>query len=471
MAKNLLLTVLVKVLGKYVEGLTNENLEFGVFSGQLEFNNLTLKDSALDQLELPIQVKKGCLKHLHVSIPWTQLESKPVEIEIDGVYLLATPLDISQCTPEKSRKMVNAMKQKKLEEIQDFILLTIKQEEGENAAVDVVEVNTKESSSTTVSYVQQLITSIVDNLEVKLRNIHIRYEDSNADDGQLFCLGVSLDEFLLNTCDEFWNTKFVKRDMVNADNASQSAVYKIGKIINCGVYWNSFGHSHMSMSIDEWNEFFEISMPRPPKSVIVYAWQRHKKNILYFWLFLTVFGFLATGSFISVLVVTVFVAATAMRPVQLMDDQVVEQKSPKGQFIEEKQYILSPPNNLILKLTQRMDCTEFLPKVDMLVESSEMPFTMDKDQLRQLMALKKSFGDLDRKLQMAMFRPALRPKQNASAREWWKYAYRLVTGRDISLSNKVNDLCQLVYIRLFFSHADEHYVGMYAQKGSIYIHH
>eukprot|EP01031_Cornospumella_fuschlensis_P041470 gene41470-50607_t len=170
MAKSLLLNVLVDVLGNYVEGLTRENLKLGVWSGKIEFSNLLLKESALDQLDLPIKVVKGSLNKLVVKVPWTALESRPVEVFIDGVYLLATPQDFSQTTPEEARKMVFASTKAKLKQVEDAVLLALRNQGTKN-----------ESAAQKTSYVQQLVTRILDNLEVKITNLHIRYEDSYAD--------------------------------------------------------------------------------------------------------------------------------------------------------------------------------------------------------------------------------------------------------------------------------------------------
>ena len=74
MAKSLLLWVLVEYLGEYVEGLDAENLRVGVLSGMLEFKNLKLKRSALDVLDIPVEVSHGCLQSLQVSVPWTALD-------------------------------------------------------------------------------------------------------------------------------------------------------------------------------------------------------------------------------------------------------------------------------------------------------------------------------------------------------------------------------------------------------------
>jgi hypothetical protein len=73
MAKNLILHILTDLIGEYVEGLNTENLQMAVFSGQIEFNNLSLKAGALNKFDLPVTITKGSLKSLHVEIPWTNL--------------------------------------------------------------------------------------------------------------------------------------------------------------------------------------------------------------------------------------------------------------------------------------------------------------------------------------------------------------------------------------------------------------
>lgn len=95
MAKQLLLNVLVDALGPYVEGLSVENLKLGVWSGEVELHNLKLRDGVLDNLNLPVVVVHGSLKSLKLKVPWTSLESKPVQVTIDGVYIQAVPLDLT----------------------------------------------------------------------------------------------------------------------------------------------------------------------------------------------------------------------------------------------------------------------------------------------------------------------------------------------------------------------------------------
>ena len=55
----LLLNILLETLGEYVDGLSAENLKLGVWSVEIELNNLKLKDGVLEHLNLPIVVIHG----------------------------------------------------------------------------------------------------------------------------------------------------------------------------------------------------------------------------------------------------------------------------------------------------------------------------------------------------------------------------------------------------------------------------
>lgn len=57
-----------------------------------------------------------------------------------------------------------------------------------------------------------LIDTIIGNLELKISNIHIRYEDSSSNPGHTFCIGVLLSEISAHTVGEDWQRKFVTAD-------------------------------------------------------------------------------------------------------------------------------------------------------------------------------------------------------------------------------------------------------------------
>ncbi|KAJ1434358.1 N-terminal region of Chorein, a TM vesicle-mediated sorter-domain-containing protein, partial [Ochromonadaceae sp. CCMP2298] len=198
MAKSLLLNVLVDVLGNYVEGLSKENLKVGVWSGTIELHNLKLRATALDDLNLPIKVERGSLKRLQVKIPWANLESKPVTVILDGIYLQAGPLDLHDLKPEDSQRMILSLKRKRIQEAEQRIMAMVRAEDIHAKAKKV-------------TYIQQLTTKIIDNLEVVLTNVHIRYEDAVSIPRQIFSCGVTIESISLNTTDANWSPAFVSR--------------------------------------------------------------------------------------------------------------------------------------------------------------------------------------------------------------------------------------------------------------------
>ena len=61
------------------------------------------------------------------------------------------------------------------------------------------------------SWIDIWTSKIVDNLEISLKNIHVRYEDDSHPNGSTYSAGVTLSSFLLTTCDANWKTSFVTR--------------------------------------------------------------------------------------------------------------------------------------------------------------------------------------------------------------------------------------------------------------------
>ena len=85
MAKRLLHTVLLKVLGEFID-LNEENLNLAVWSGQIVLTNLTLKTEHILK-NFNLNVFHGSIQRLEVTIPWATLLVNPVKIAIDGIPL------------------------------------------------------------------------------------------------------------------------------------------------------------------------------------------------------------------------------------------------------------------------------------------------------------------------------------------------------------------------------------------------
>eukprot|EP01052_Picozoa_sp_SAG31_P057180 SAG31_NODE_16778_length_696_cov_1.207705_1_plen_172_part_00 len=100
--------------GRYVDGITAENLKLQIFSGTITQENMSLKAEALSALDLPLAVRHGFIGRFHVSVPWRNLSTQPISVEIDHVLLLATANEelLAKQTPTLAEKVAAAVQRK-----------------------------------------------------------------------------------------------------------------------------------------------------------------------------------------------------------------------------------------------------------------------------------------------------------------------------------------------------------------------
>ena len=184
----------------------------------MTLRNLALRREALDQLRLPVNVVEGHLGQLTLSIPLSNLRGKPTKIQIEDVFLLAAPKEDSQYNEEEEAKRAQAVKMEKLENAE---LLKERNTEGMS----------QEEQKKNQSFTESLVTTVIDNLQVSIKNIHIRYEDSIADPGHPFTVGVTLKEISAVSTDENWRPTFVQ--------STSTTTHKLATLGSLAFYWNT----------------------------------------------------------------------------------------------------------------------------------------------------------------------------------------------------------------------------------------
>jgi len=227
MLESLVANVLNRFLGAYVSNL--EDLNIAIWTGNVVLRNLQLKKEALDKFNLPIDVLEGYLGELTLKIPWSNLKNQPVKVFINNVYLLAVPKGETEYDAAEEEKRSQQVKQEKLENAE---LLQTKP----------VGANSQEDDQKNQSFVNQLVTKIVDNLQISINNIHIRYEDKLSDPGHPFAVGLTLSEFSAVSTDDFWNPTFIEKQT--------NTIHKLVTLGSLGVYWNTDSQSLAGYPLD-----------------------------------------------------------------------------------------------------------------------------------------------------------------------------------------------------------------------------
>lgn len=218
MLEGLVAGLLNRFLGMYVKNFDPTQLKVGIWSGDVKLHNLELRREALDQLKLPINVVEGHLGALTLVIPWSNLRGAPVKVFIEDVFLLASPKEDAEYDQEEEDRRKQRLKMEKLDSAE---LLKERNLEGLS----------QEEQKKSQSFTQSLVTKIVDNLQVTVKNIHVRYEDSISAPGHPFALGLTLEEFSAVSTNGEWKPTFIQE--------STTVTHKLATLGALAVYWNT----------------------------------------------------------------------------------------------------------------------------------------------------------------------------------------------------------------------------------------
>ncbi|EEC00486.1 vacuolar protein-sorting protein, putative, partial [Ixodes scapularis] len=203
--------LLNKYLGKYIKDLDSENLNVGIFNGTVQLTDLKLKAEALYELELPIEVKAGCIGKVSVDIPWLSLSSEPVLVHVEDVLILAGPVTDEPYDAEKERLLARARKSRRLELMEEpFADNDLDKPRG---------------------FFENLIGTIVNNVQVSVQNVHIRYEDTVTSQKFPFACGFVLQSLTAITTSSKWKP-------IQLDSTSKT-IYKLVKLESFSIYWSS----------------------------------------------------------------------------------------------------------------------------------------------------------------------------------------------------------------------------------------
>ncbi|XP_013171259.1 PREDICTED: vacuolar protein sorting-associated protein 13A isoform X1 [Papilio xuthus] len=212
--ESIVVDVLNRFLGDYVENLNRSQLKLGIWGGDVVLENLILKQNALEELNIPVQTVYGHLGKLVLKIPWKNLYGASVEATIERLFLIVNPSAEVKYDPEKEEKMALASKQAELARVEEA-----KKKEAQ-----------KDQNKLDETFVEKLVTQIIKNVQLKITDIHIRYEDSITNPKAPFSFGITLHNLSVHTTDENWKQAVI-----------QEAVTKIFKILDLeglAIYWN-----------------------------------------------------------------------------------------------------------------------------------------------------------------------------------------------------------------------------------------
>lgn len=225
MFEGLLEKILQSRLGQYIDGLDRKNLSMGVWSGNILIENACLKSSAFDKFKLPFRIKFGKIAKLKATVPWMSLSSSPVEIILDSLMVILVS------KPKHEWEIIdNISKNFKKEILNEF---------AESLLDSLRKGDTHEDAEHGKGFLERLSMKILDNIQIKIRNIHIRYEinfENELSNQTRFSLGMKLEQLNIVTTNDKWQIEFVDR---TNENKKDKPMHKLLELTNLSLYSDS----------------------------------------------------------------------------------------------------------------------------------------------------------------------------------------------------------------------------------------
>lgn len=168
---------------------------------------------------------------LVLKIPWKNLYSMPVVVDIEDLYLLVAPNAVVSYDAVKTEAAAHAAKLVELEAAE-----AARQREKD-----------KELPVADKTFTEKLVAQIINNVQIRIRNVHIRYEDRSTSVIP-FALGITLGTLEVHTTDKDWNKTFLAEAL--------SKVFKVAKLDGLAVYMNCSIDMFEFHAVDKYNQLF-----------------------------------------------------------------------------------------------------------------------------------------------------------------------------------------------------------------------
>ncbi|XP_030375190.1 vacuolar protein sorting-associated protein 13D [Scaptodrosophila lebanonensis] len=222
MLRDLITWVLNTYLGKYLENLNSAQLSVALLSGEVELENVPIRKDALRSFGLPIEVSAGSIRKIKLQVPVRQFTTSPWCISVEGLFCVICPKDIENWDDTKEKVVDLEYKLTVL----DAAEAKWRSEKGQQ-----IESYYFSSYNSWLKYGTNMATNIIDNIELKISDVHFRYEDAVDVANSQIAAGIKIGSLTAQSCDCNW-VAGANRQVNN------EKTYKIVELNDLSLYWD-----------------------------------------------------------------------------------------------------------------------------------------------------------------------------------------------------------------------------------------
>ena len=163
-------------------------------------------------MPLPFKLKYGKVGRIFVDIPMTGLFfSYPIKIELSEIFVLVEPKPVAEWKEDVIKESFFKATQSSLEDLEEYFKTRIAAQGSDSAIVNGI------------------INRVVESLEIEVKNVYLRFEDTISNPNMTYAIGASIESIQLYSC----NYRWLKEAASGGDFS-----YKTAKVSNLQVYLN-----------------------------------------------------------------------------------------------------------------------------------------------------------------------------------------------------------------------------------------
>ncbi|XP_059469653.1 intermembrane lipid transfer protein VPS13D isoform X2 [Neocloeon triangulifer] len=270
MLRELVKWVLNNYLSNYVENLSVDQLSVALLQGEVELENVPLRKDAFHNLRLPVCITAGQIGTIRLQIPVSSIRTAPWVIIIEKLYLTASPYKTDEIDPKFEEQLIHDDKLRRLDTL-EAIWRAEHQTEVSGASSSFY----SSSCGSWISFTSGLVSNIVENVQLKIKDVHIRYEDDASVPGTVVAAGLTVRALTANTCNSSWTPGYVPLD------ASADA-FKLVELTDAAVYWDTNATTYGNLPLNLFSAAMQTAMQasKPDSFILspVSAQARLKRN-------------------------------------------------------------------------------------------------------------------------------------------------------------------------------------------------
>ena len=226
MTSSILNFVFENFLSSIVE-IDKSKTSASIFSGEIELNNLKIKDEIFQNLNIPyVEVVHGYVGSLKISLKMPFFYDNAINVFVDKIFFHARLKNINKLNKEEEIKNMEELKKNQL----------LKTEQIMAQVDDVKRQNQESENKKTKEHSPGLVQKIINNLSVEINDVVFKFDDETSYPETPYSIGVILDSVNIRSTRNDFKIPENKEEVIPYEEVNFKAVV----VDNFSIYMDCF---------------------------------------------------------------------------------------------------------------------------------------------------------------------------------------------------------------------------------------